>query len=81
MWYIYALHCNDGTLYVGSTNSIKRRWFEHQDGQSRSTRYKRPLRLVWYMAVQYEFQARHLEKYFKVGSGKAILKKRFIMNG
>jgi hypothetical protein len=34
--------------------------------------------LVAYVAVRSERKARELEKYFKTGSGKAVLKKRIL---
>ncbi len=31
-WFVYILECNDGSLYTGSTNDLKRRLKEHQKG-------------------------------------------------
>jgi predicted GIY-YIG superfamily endonuclease len=34
MWFVYILSSkNDGKLYVGSTNDLKRRLEEHRQGQ------------------------------------------------
>jgi len=65
-------------LYIGSTNDLNRRLIEHNDGKSKSTAPYRPYELKSYIAVQAENQARKLEKYFKSGSGKTILKKRIL---
>jgi len=43
-----------------------------------STKSYRPLEVITYIAVDTEARARKLEKYFKTGSGKAILKKRIL---
>ncbi len=51
---------------------------EHNDGLSISTKHYRPLTLEAFVAVKTESKARELEKYFKTGSGKAILKKRIL---
>jgi len=40
----------------------------------------RPLYLMSYIAVNNEAKARRLERYLKTGSGKAILKKRILMD-
>jgi len=46
MWYVYVLSSkSDGTLYVGSTNDLKRRLEEHRQGRCESTRLRRPLEL------------------------------------
>jgi putative endonuclease len=64
--------------YIGSTNDIDRRLREHNEGKSQSTKAYKPFELIAYVAVQSELKARELEKYFKTGSGKAILKNRIL---
>ena len=79
MWYVYILKSGlDGQLYVGSTNDLRRRIQEHQNGQCKSTRGRIPLDLAAYVAVKHESTARELEKYFKSGSGKATLRRRIL---
>jgi putative endonuclease len=78
MWYVYFLRLSNNDIYVGSTNDIDRRHFEHFNGLVISTKNFRPLKLISYVVVTTEKKARELEKYFKVGSGKAILKKRIL---
>jgi hypothetical protein len=50
----------------------------HDAGLVQSTKAYRQLVLVAYVAVRSERKARELEKYFKTGSGKAVLKKRIL---
>ena len=69
MWYVYGLQGVNGHLYIGSTNDLKRRLGEH-NGQRGE--------LKFYVAVNTAKTARSLEKYFKTGSGKAIIKKRIL---
>lgn len=78
-WYVYVLKSlpRDFT-YLGSTNNLQRRLLEHNDGLVLSTKAYRPLEIVAYVAVRTEKKARELEKYFKTGFGKAILKKRVL---
>ena len=78
-WYVYALKSlTKDFIYVGSTNNLYRRFSEHTAGLVQSTKHYRPFELVAYVAVRTERKARELEKYFKTGSGKAILKKRIL---
>ena len=79
VWYVYVLKSSiDGKHYVGSTNDLKRRMREHNDGMCDSTRYRRPLELEAYIAVRDESTARSLESYLKTGSGIATLRKRIL---
>ena len=79
MWYVYILRSKlDRTLYVGSTDDLKRRLKEHEKGQSESTKHRRPLELEAYVAVKKASIARDLEEYFKSGSGTATLRKRIL---
>ena len=81
MWYVYCLeNVEKHYLYIGSTNNIKRRLYEHNYGLCRATRPYLPLTLSTYIAVTTEQKARTLEKYFKTGSGKVILKKRILQS-
>lgn len=80
MWYVYFLKSKKTSnwIYVGSTNILSRRMLEHREGKCLATRPYLPIYLVAYIAVNSEKKARSLEKYLKVGSGKAILKKRIL---
>ncbi|OGY53749.1 MAG: excinuclease ABC subunit C [Candidatus Buchananbacteria bacterium RIFCSPLOWO2_02_FULL_46_11b] len=80
MLYVYFLRSKNikNWVYVGSTNNLKRRFEEHLSGKSLSTKPFLPVYLDAYLAVRTESKARMLEKYFKTGSGKAILKKRIL---
>lgn len=77
MWYVYFLKLNNGNIYVGSTNDLKRRFSSHQTGHVLSTKAFLPAKLKSYVAVEDEALARELEEYFKSGSGKAFACKRF----
>ena len=64
--------------YVGSTNNLQRRLSQHNSGSVQSTKHYHPFEMIAYIAVRTEKKARELEKYFKTGSGRAILKKRIL---
>jgi predicted GIY-YIG superfamily endonuclease len=78
-WFVYALRSlSKDFLYVGSTNSLERRFTEHNEGLVQSTKAYRPFKIAAFVAVETEQKARELEKYFKTGSGRSILKKRIL---
>jgi predicted GIY-YIG superfamily endonuclease len=78
-WFVYVLKSSfRDWFYVGFTQDLARRMREHDAGRVHSTKAYRPLILVAYIALPTERKARELEKYFKTGSGKAILKKRIL---
>jgi putative endonuclease len=79
MWYVYFLKSKEFDFrYTGSTNDLKRRFSDHNEKSVQSTKYYAPFILEAYIAVVTERQARSLEKYFKTGSGIAILRKRIL---
>jgi len=79
MFYVYVLKSQkDDKLYIGFTNDLKRRLNDHNTGLSQSTKSYIPFEIEAFVAVKTEQKARELERYFKTGSGKAILKKRIL---
>ena len=47
-WYVYMLHCGDGSLYTGSTTDVARRLREHQNGTgAKYTRARPPVTLAY----------------------------------
>lgn len=46
-WYLYVLHCCDGSLYCGITTDLERRLDQHNAGTgARYTRGRRPVSLA-----------------------------------
>jgi putative endonuclease len=76
--FIYSKSINKDFIYIGSTNDLKRRFAEHNEGLSRSTSPYKPFIIDAYIAVRTESKVRDLKKYLKIGSGKAFLKKRIL---
>ena len=80
MWYVYVLKSvNHPFIYIGYTLNIEKRLGEHNEGLNQSTKHSAPFIVEAYVAVRTEAKARELEKYFKTGSGKSVLKKRILM--
>ena len=49
MYYVYLLHCGDGTLYAGFTNDLARRLAVHNAGRgAKYTRSRLPVELVYW---------------------------------
>ncbi|MDB5188910.1 MAG: Excinuclease subunit domain protein [Candidatus Nomurabacteria bacterium] len=49
MFHAYILQCNDGTYYVGSTNNMERRLYQHNNSKAGAhyTKIRRPVTLVY----------------------------------
>ena len=79
MHYVYILKSlKNGQLYKGSTSNLKRRFEEHNSGQSFSTKPYLPWKLVFYAAFETQCLAEDFERYIKAGSGWAFASKRFL---
>ena len=66
-YYVYILHCADDSYYVGVTNNMERRLFEHESGYN-STSYthsRLPVKLVFTQSFQYIDKAIAFEKQVK----------------
>ena len=66
-FFVYILECGDGTYYTGYTSDLERRIEEHNDTKrgAKYTRYKRPVKLVWWKEYRYFKKAIQAEKRIK----------------
>lgn len=78
MYYVYVIKSlKDNKLYLGSTNNLRRRLLEHNNGKSQSTKSRRPFELRYYEAYFIEDDARKRESSLKKdGRALAQLKSR-----
>lgn len=75
MFYVYVLQSlKDNKLYIGFTSDLKRRFKEHNNGESKSTKSRKPFELLYYEAHKSERDARRRERYLKTDKGKSDLK-------
>lgn len=75
MYYVYVLESlKDGSLYIGSTGDLKRRFQEHNGGYSRYTNQHRPYKLIFYLGLLVRSDAERFEEYLKSGYGRRVLK-------
>ena len=77
MYYTYVLRSEvDGKFYSGYSENLKQRFDQHNKGYVESTKFRRPLIIVYYEACLNMEDAIKREKYFKTYHGKMFLKKR-----
>jgi putative endonuclease len=77
MHYVYVLKSlKDNFIYVGHTNDLKERIQQHNQGAVISTKYRKPLKLIYYEASSILKDAIKREKTLKTGFGRAYLKRR-----
>ena len=61
-------------FYTGYTDDLKRRLQEHRLGKVVSTRYSRPVILIFYEAFLNKKDAQRRERYFKTDKGKKMIR-------
>lgn len=77
MFYVYVLKCKKaGQIYVGFTTDLKSRIKEHNNGEVKSTSYRRPLKLIYYEAYENRDVAQKRERQIKFGKAHIALLKR-----
>ncbi|MCK4312787.1 MAG: GIY-YIG nuclease family protein [Candidatus Cloacimonetes bacterium] len=76
-FYTYILISEkDNNLYYGFTKNLKLRIEQHNNGEVQSTKYRRPLRLIYFEACLNKKDALKRENYFKTYYGSMFIKKR-----
>jgi putative endonuclease len=77
IYYVYVLKSQkDSKNYIGSTKNLKLRLKQHLDGQVKSTKNRRPLKLIYFEGCLDKEKTLKREKYFKTHYGRMFLKKR-----
>lgn len=77
MYYVYVLRSlKDKKFYIGYTNNLRERIKQHNNGISKSTTNRQPLKLVYFEASRNIKDAMHREKYLKTTYGHRYLKNR-----
>jgi putative endonuclease len=77
MYFVYILESkNDGGWYIGYTHDLRQRLQDHNNGNSRSTRFRRPFRLIYYECYLDRRDAMGREQFLKSGAGRIYIKKQ-----
>ncbi len=67
MFFVYIIKSfKDGKLYFGSTSDLKKRLKEHNSGLNKSTKYRMPLKLIYYEAYTSKEDAKQREQNLKL---------------
>jgi putative endonuclease len=66
-YFVYILECSDQTLYVGSTNNLEKRIFQHNNSKSGAhyTKIRRPVTLRYSEGFKTLKEARRRETEIK----------------
>ena len=70
---VYVLYLSNGMYYTGMTGNLDRRLTEHQEGRSISTRFYRPVLLIFVARIEGRKLARKLEVRIKSRGAKRWL--------
>ncbi len=74
MYYTYVLQSQKNkSLYIGYTSNLQKRFQQHNNGESQSTRPFRPYVLIFYEAFLKQKDAKNREIYLKGGYGRRSL--------
>ncbi len=75
MWFVYILQCVDGSLYTGSTNNLKKRFLDHQNGKGgRYTRSHKVVKIVYSEELNTKSKALKRERQIKSYDKKKKIK-------
>ena len=75
----YILECDNGDFYIGSTDNLTRRFQVHTNGKNKSTKHKRPLKIVYSRNFTTLKEARSFEYFIKRQRNKKFYEK--LING
>ena len=74
-WCVYALECDDGSVYIGHTENLERRFEEHTKGKGADwTKRHSPKRIAYWEETRSQSAAIERERKLKTGSGRKWLK-------
>ena len=66
MYYVYAISSLERNyIYVGLTDNLERRFFEHNNGKNKTTKPYLPFKIIYTQEFETRLEARQNEKYFK----------------
>lgn len=80
MFYVYVLESlKTGEFYKGMTSDMDKRLVEHFSGRCKSTKSGLPVRVVHVEICNTRAEARKMEKYFKTGYGREIIRELSVL--
>lgn len=74
---VYVLQSlKDSNLYIGCTSNLNNRLKHHNSGNVKSTKYRKPLRLIYKEIYYNKYIAYKQERYYKTPKGKKEIKEK-----
>ena len=75
-WFVYAIECADGSLYIGQTENLRQRWLQHSSSKGgRWTKSHPPQRVAYWERQSSRQAAVERKKWLRTGFGRKWLKK------
>jgi putative endonuclease len=75
-YYVFISLNKNLNFYIGCTSDLQKRMANHNSAHVLSTKYKLPIKLIYYEACISKFDAYKREKYLKSGPGHRYLNNR-----
>lgn len=80
VYYVYILESKqDHSRYIGTTSDLRNRFKEHNCGETKSNKSKRPFKIAWYCVFGNKSVAYAFERYLKSSSGYAFSNKHLLL--
>jgi len=78
VFYIYIIECDNGSMYIGQTQDLQKRWDEHRRGVASeyTTRHK-PIKIIHYEMYKTREEAVLREHDLKTGFGRKWLQREY----
>jgi len=75
MYVVYVLQSlKDNNFYIGCTSNLEKRLSGHNRGKVKSTKSRRPFKLIFKEEYLEKYQAFYQERYYKTAKGKRELR-------
>ncbi len=81
MFYVYLLQSKlDKSYYIGQTNDLEKRLFDHNEGLSKYTSRKRPWEIVYFEKFETRTEAIKRERFLKQQRNSSFYKSLYETN-
>lgn len=79
LWFVYAIECENSSVYIGQTKDVINRWHQHLSGKGAEwTKKYKPVRLFYIEYLCSLKEAMSREKELKTSTGRRMLKKKLL---
>ena len=77
MHYVYFLLLNNSDIYKGICADLRKRLLAHKQGKVKSTKNRRPFKLLGYEAYQLKSDALRRERFLKTTEGRRLIRQQY----